>query len=99
MFDTFVVGFLNRLSFMPILHVASVRCPKGFEAVVFELFSLAAIGGSTVANLIAIRIADSLELSRTNWDKLWILMVIASSSRILPILVVPHLPPPPIQVV
>lgn len=94
MLDTFVVGFLNRLAFMPILHVASVRCPKGFEAVVFELFSLAAIGGSTVASLIAIRIADSLDISRTNFDKLWILMVVAASSRILPIFAVPYLPPP-----
>lgn len=94
MVDAFVVGFLNRIAFMPVLHVAAARCPKGFEAVVFELFSLAAMGGATVASLVAIRVADALSISRTNWSKLWILMLVAAVSRLLPLFVVPHLPPP-----
>ena len=60
----------------------------------FELFSLAAIGGSTVASLVAIQIANALGISKTNWDNLWILMVIAACSRVLPTIVVPYLPPP-----
>ena len=94
MVDTFVVGFLNRLAFMPVLHVASVRCPKGFEAVVFELFSLAAMGGATVSSLIAIQIADALHISKANWSPLWVLLTISACARLLPLAVVPYLPPP-----
>eukprot|EP00672_Neobodo_designis_P008338 CAMPEP_0174881006 /NCGR_PEP_ID=MMETSP1114-20130205/84045_1 /TAXON_ID=312471 /ORGANISM="Neobodo designis, Strain CCAP 1951/1" /LENGTH=494 /DNA_ID=CAMNT_0016116399 /DNA_START=56 /DNA_END=1538 /DNA_ORIENTATION=- len=43
--DSFIVSVLTRIAFMPVLHVASERAPAGFEAFIFELFSVAAIGG------------------------------------------------------
>ena len=99
MIDSFVVGFLNRMSFLPVVQVAGARCPKGFEAVVFELFSLAAMGGSTVSYLISIHIANALGISRAAWGHLWVLMAISAVARFLPIFVVPHLPPPAALVV
>jgi hypothetical protein len=94
MVDCVLVGFMNRLAFMPVIHVASARCPKGYEAIVFELFSLAAIGGTSVASLVTIRVADALHISRSSFGNVWILMLVSAGSRLLPIFLVPHLPPP-----
>lgn len=92
--DTTIVGFLSRIAFLPVLHVAASRCPAGFEAVTFELFSLAAMGGASISQLSTVKIADALRISRTHWNELWVLMLVSAAVRVVPLLVVRQLPPP-----
>jgi hypothetical protein len=91
-FDTFVVAVLGRIAYMPVLHVASERAPVGFESFVFELFTAAAIGGSTVAAIATTAISNQLGITAYRWGNLVWLLAICAAAKLLPLLFAAALP-------
>jgi hypothetical protein len=91
--DGFIVAVLTRIAFMPVLHVASSRAPAGFEALIFELFSVAAIGGSSVASITAAQMATSMGVSSDSWGRFWELLLACAVSKLVPLFASIMLPP------
>jgi hypothetical protein len=92
--DGFVCAVLSRMAFMPVLHVASERAPAGFEAFIFEMFSVAAIGASTVGAIGTVKLSEKLDITDSNWGNLWKLLLYCAASNAVPLFFAPFLPPP-----
>jgi Na+/melibiose symporter-like transporter len=93
--DNAVTSMLSRLAFMPVLAVAAEKCPAGYEAVIFELFTAASMGGSSVSALVTAVIATLLTISRHNYNNLWALLVVSAGGKLLPVVLAAFLPSPP----
>jgi hypothetical protein len=92
--DSFIVNVLTRIAFMPVLHVASERSPAGFEAFIFELFSVAAIAGSTVGAIVTAHVSTVLGVTTTDWSRFWILLVVCAATKVIPLVASAFLPKP-----
>ena len=92
MVDTVVVSCLARIGFIPVLQIASARCPTGFEAFVFELFTATTLGASSVSALATSFIATKLNIKTGGYDKLWILLLICAIGKWVPVLFLACLP-------
>lgn len=75
--DYFFTSLFVRFAFMPTVAVAAEHAPKSFEATVFEVFSVASLGGGTVSNIITLAIVDSMHIGFGNYGKLWIVVLIS----------------------
>jgi hypothetical protein len=74
--------------------VASERAPVGFEAFIFEMFSVAAIGASTVGAIGTVKLSEKLDITDSNWGNLWKLLLYCAASNAVPLFFAPFLPPP-----
>ena len=90
--DSALVSFFSRLAFMPVLQLASSRCPVGFEAVVFELFTATSLGASSVSALLTTVITLQLGIETGHYERLWILLVICAASKWIPVFFLGCLP-------
>lgn len=83
--DTLILTVMGQIAFMPILVVAARICPAGVEATLFALlmsvFNLASLvsqeGGALLTHLLGV--------SETNFDHLWLLVLITNLSTLLPL--------------
>ena len=90
--DNFVVSVLQRLAFMPVLQVAAERCPKGFEAFVFEIFTVASLGASSVSALLTAKIADELLITYNDWSNMWLFLLVCAACKWIPVFFAALLP-------
>jgi hypothetical protein len=90
--DNAVTSLLSRLAFMPVLSVAAERCPVGYEAVIFELFTAASMGGSCVSALVTAVIASLFDITRRDYSNLWALLVVSAAGKLLPVVLAACLP-------
>jgi hypothetical protein len=91
-FDNFMTSFFSRLAFLPILAVAAERCPVGYEAAFFEVFSALSIAGGTLSALLTTHIAERLSITSDNYSNVWILLLVCAGGKLLPILAAAILP-------
>jgi len=83
--DSLVLTVMGQIAYMPVLVLSARLCPPGVEATLFALlmsvFNLAGMVSYEVGAIIM----HWLEITETNFDSLWILVLITNLSTLLPL--------------
>jgi len=90
--DSLILTVMGQIAYMPVLVLAAKLCPPGIEATLFALLM-------SVSNLAGLLSHESgallmhwLGVSDTNFERLWLLVVITNLSTLLPLPLVRWLP-------
>ncbi len=90
--DSLILTVMGKIAFMPILVLAARLCPPGVEATLFALLMSISNLGGLVSNQLGALLTHWLGVTEINFDNLWLLVVISSASRFLPLLFLGWLP-------
>jgi folate/biopterin transporter len=90
--DSLILTVMGQLTFMPVLVLAARLCPPGIEATLFALLmsvmNLSALvskeGGALLTHLLGV--------TDTNFDKLWLLVLITNLGAAVPLIFINWLP-------
>ena len=83
--DSLILTMMGQIAWMPILVLAARLCPEGVEATLFALLmSINNLAGLLSHELGAL-LTHWLGITETNFDKLWLLVLITNSSSFLPL--------------
>ena len=81
--DSLILTVMGQIAFMPILVLSARLCPEGVEATLFALLmSIWNLAGLLSHELGAL-LTHWLGVTETNFDKLWLLVVITNASSLL----------------
>lgn len=84
--DSLILAIMGQIAFMPIMVLAARICPLGIEATLFALLmSIFNLGGAISKEIGAI-IMHWLGITDTNFDSLWLLVIITNLIALLPLL-------------
>lgn len=83
--DSLVLTVMGQIAFMPVLVLAARLCPSGIEASFFALlmsiFNLAGL----VSHELGALLTHWLGVTETNFERLWLLVVITNLSTLIPL--------------
>ena len=83
--DSLVLTVMGQIAYMPVLVLAARLCPPGVEATLFALLmSVTNLAGILSYQLGAV-LMRWLQITETNFESLWLLVVIANVSTLLPL--------------
>lgn len=83
--DSLILTVMGQIAFMPILVLSARLCPEGVEATLFALLmSIWNLAGLLSHELGAL-LTHFLGVTDSNFDKLWLLVVITNVSSLLPL--------------
>ncbi|MUL36641.1 folate/biopterin family MFS transporter [Gloeocapsopsis dulcis] len=83
--DSLILTVMGQIAYMPVLVLAARLCPPGVEATLFALLmSISNLGGLLSYQLGAL-LMHLMGITQTNFSNLWILVVIANVSTLLPL--------------
>ncbi|MGF1539800.1 MAG: folate/biopterin family MFS transporter [Pleurocapsa sp.] len=83
--DSLILTVAGQITWMPVLVLSARLCPKGVEATLFALLmSIWNLSGLLSHELGAL-LTSWLGVSETNFDKLWLLVIITNLSTLLPL--------------
>jgi len=83
--DSLVLTVMGQIAYMPVLVLAARLCPKGVEATLFAVLMSVSTLASIVSYQLGAALMHLLGISQTNFDNLWLLVVIANVSTLLPL--------------
>jgi len=90
--DNLILNVVGEIAFMPILVLSARLCPPGIEATLFALlmsiFNLAGFLSHELGGLLT----SLLGITETNFDRLWLLVVLTNLSTLLPLPLINWLP-------
>lgn len=90
--DSLILTVMGQIAFMPVLVLSARLCPKGIEASLFALLmSIINLSGLLSHELGAL-CTHWLGIKDSNFDNLWLLVVIANLSSLLPLPLIGWLP-------
>jgi folate/biopterin transporter len=90
--DSLVLTVMGQIAFMPVLILAARLCPPGVEATLFALLmSIYNLAGFLAYELGA-GLMHWLGITENNFDHLWLLVIIANLSTLLPLPLLGWLP-------
>lgn len=90
--DSLVLTVMGQIAFMPVLVLSARLCPQGIEASFFALLmSIWNLGGLLSHELGAL-LTHWLGVTETNFDNLWLLLLITNLSTLLPLPLLKLLP-------
>jgi folate/biopterin transporter len=90
--DSLILTVMGQIAFMPVLVLSARLCPPGIEASLFALLmSVVNLAGLLSQELGAL-LTHWIGVTDTNFDKLWLLVTIASLSTLLPLPLIGWLP-------
>lgn len=90
--DSLILTVAGRIAFMPVLVLAARLCPEGIEATLFALLmSVLNISALCSAQLGA-GLTYLLGVNESNFDNLWLLVLIANVTSLLPLPLLKWLP-------
>jgi folate/biopterin transporter len=81
--DSLVLTVLGEISFMPVLVLAARICPPGVEATLFALLMSVLNLAGLVSQEGGALLTHALGVTETNFDNLWLLVVITNASTLL----------------
>lgn len=90
--DTLILTVMGQIAFMPVLVLSARLCPVGVEATLFALLMSVWNLGGLVSHEMGALLTHWLGVTDTNFDKLWLLVVITNASRLLPFFFLGWLP-------
>lgn len=83
--DSLILTVMGQIAYMPVLVLAARLCPAGVEATLFALL----MSVSNLAGLVSYEfgavLMHWLKITETNFDALWLLVVITNLSTLLPL--------------
>ena len=83
--DSLILTVVGQIAWMPVLVLSARLCPKGIEATLFALLmSIWNLSGLMSHELGAL-LTSWLGITETNFDKLWLLVIITNLSTLLPL--------------
>ncbi len=83
--DNLILTVMGQIAYMPVLILAARLCPPGVEATLFALLMSVSNLASILSYQLGAVLMRSLGITQTNFDSLWILVVIANVSTLLPL--------------
>jgi folate/biopterin transporter len=90
--DSLILAVMGQIAFMPVMVLAARICPLGIEATFFALLmSIFNLGGAISKEFGAL-IMHWLQITDTNFNTLWLLVVITNISALLPLVFINWLP-------
>ncbi len=90
--DSLVLTVMGQIAFMPVLVLAARLCPSGVEATLFALLMSVVNLSGLVSYEFGALLTHWLGVTDTNFDNLWILVLIANLSTLLPLPLLGWLP-------
>ncbi len=90
--DSLILTVAGQITWMPVLILSARLCPKGVEATLFALLmSIWNLSGLLSHELGAL-LTSCLGVTETNFDNLWLLVIITNLSTLIPLPFLPWLP-------
>ncbi|MCT7985709.1 folate/biopterin family MFS transporter [Laspinema sp. A4] len=90
--DSLILTVMGQIAYMPVLVLAARLCPPGVEATLFALL----MSVTNLAGLLSYEegalLMHVLGVSETNFDQLWLLVVITNLTTLLPLMFIKWLP-------
>ncbi len=83
--DNLILTVAGRIAFMPVLILAARLCPEGIEATLFALLMSVINISSLCSFQLGALLTHVFGVTESNFDNLWILIVIANLSSLLPL--------------
>ncbi len=84
--DSLILTVMGEVAYMPVLVLAARLCPPGVEATLFALImSVRNLGGFISYELGAV-LMHWLGITETNFNAMWLLVIITNLSKLLPLL-------------
>lgn len=83
--DSLVLTVMGQIAFMPVLVLAARLCPKGVEASLFALLMSVSNFAGFLSREGGAVLMHGLGVTQTNFDNLWLLVVITNLSTLLPL--------------
>ncbi len=90
--DSLILTVMGQIAFMPVLVLAARLCPKGVEATLFALLMSVVNVSGLVSHELGALLTYWLGVTETNFDQLWILVLITNLSTLLPLPLLNWLP-------
>ncbi|MFN6571748.1 folate/biopterin family MFS transporter [Dendronalium sp. ChiSLP03b] len=83
--DSLVLTVMGQIAYMPILVLAARLCPAGVEATLFALLMSVSNLGGMVGYEFGALMMHWLGITETNFELLWLLVIITNLSTLLPL--------------
>ncbi len=90
--DSLILTVMGQLTFMPVLVLAARLCPPGIEATLFALLMSVLNLSSLVSKEGGALLTHLLGVTDTNFDKLWLLILITNIGGAVPLVFINWLP-------
>ncbi|MHC5615630.1 MAG: folate/biopterin family MFS transporter [Nostoc sp.] len=90
--DSLILSVMGKIAFMQVMVLAARLCPSGVEATLFALLMSVFNSAATVSQALGALITYWLGITATNFESLWILVVITNLSTLLPLPFIKWLP-------
>lgn len=90
--DSLILTVMGQIAFMPVLVLAARLCPPGVEATLFALLMSVVNLSGLLSYEIGALLTHWLGVTDTNFDNLWILVLITNLSTLLPLPLLGWLP-------
>jgi folate/biopterin transporter len=90
--DSLILTVMGKIAFMPVLVLAAKLCPSGIEATFFALLMSVYNLGGMVSQGSGALIMHLLGITATNFELLWLLVLITNLSTLLPLPFINWLP-------
>lgn len=83
--DSLILTVMGQIAFMPVLVLSARLCPAGVEATLFALLMSVWNLSGLLSHEFGALMTHWLGITETNFDKLWLLVVITNASSLLPL--------------
>ncbi|MEA5502216.1 folate/biopterin family MFS transporter [Halotia wernerae UHCC 0503] len=90
--DSLILTVMGQISYMPVLVLAARLCPPGVEATLFALLMSISNLAAMVSYEFGAIIMHWLGITETNFELLWLLIIITNLSTLLPLPFIHWLP-------
>jgi folate/biopterin transporter len=83
--DSLILTVMGQIAFMPVLVLSARLCPEGVEATLFALLMSVYNFAGLLSHEVGALLTHWLGVTESNFDQLWLLVVITNASRLLPL--------------
>ncbi|MFN6465991.1 MAG: folate/biopterin family MFS transporter [Nostoc sp. DedVER02] len=90
--DSLILTVMGKIAFMQVMVLAARLCPSGVEATLFALLMSVFNSAGTVSQALGALLTYWLGITATNFESLWLLVVITNLSTLLPLPFINWLP-------
>ncbi|GBF79579.1 folate/biopterin family MFS transporter [Aphanothece sacrum] len=90
--DSLILSVAGQIAFLPVLVLSARLCPKGIEATLFALLMSFTNLSALLSHELGALLTHLLGVTETNFDKLWLLVMITNLSTLLPLPLIRWLP-------
>ncbi len=90
--DSLILTVMGQITYMPLLVLSARLCPLGVEATLFALLMSVLNLGGLVSSELGALLMEWFGITPTNFESLWLLILIAALSSLLPLSLIGWLP-------